>query len=243
MNISLNVRGRINRVVASLIGAAFFLTCGALLAFVLFPRQALQARHVERLPDMAAEDVAFASPGDDILLTGRLEDNPILVEGGFVAFIRDGWELTAPTPGSQNDDYTGQWKTLERVVPDLVLNADGGRADILRASNVTMSGSLHERLIRAYSFRKAIYKGEKLGEGSERVRGFYNGDLATVLGTKASTGGVIPDELFAGDRVAFVQHKKSAARGLFIFGLCLMGIAPIVLVGGILSGVLGQRRR
>lgn len=242
MNLSLNIRPRIKRIVAAVIVAIFFMACGALLAFVLSPKEALQARRIERLPDIAAEDVATADPGDDILVTGRLEDNTVIAEDSFVAYVRERWEVTPATPDDPNDESNGKWATVERIVPDLRVNVNGKAAKTLRASSVTMNGPLHERLIRAYSFRKARYEGEALAEGSERLRGFYNGDLVTVLGTKASTDGVIPDELFAGDRVAFVQHKKSAARSLFIFGLCLMGVAPIVLVGGILSGLFGRRR-
>lgn len=248
MNISFNIRGRIGQIVVTVIGTAFLMACGALLAFVLSPRQALEARHIERLPEMASEDVAVAAPGDDILVTGRLEDNPVITEGSFVAYVRETWRVTIPTPSNQADSQsskpTGKWETIERITPDLSLDVNGRTVEILRASSVTMSGPLHERLIRAlYFFRAAKYNGEMLAEGSERVRGFYNGDLVTVLGTKASTGGVIPDELFAGDRVAFVEHEKSAARGLFFFGLCLLGVAPIVLVGGILFALLGRRRR
>ena len=131
---------------------------------------------------------------------------------------------------------------MERITPDLTLNVNGRRLEILRASNVRFSGPLHERLVRAYSFRRAKYNNEDLAEGSERLRGFHNGDLVTVLGSKASAGGVIPDELFAGDRIAFVQHEKSAAKGLLTGGLCMMGIAPIILIGGILSALFGRRR-
>jgi hypothetical protein len=248
MRLVFNVRERINRVVVAAVGAVFLVACGASLAFVLAPRQALEARHVERLPEMVAEDVAAAEPGDEVLITGRLEDNPVIAEGRFVAYTRDTWQVTVPTPSSQADSQggkpTGQWKTVERVVPDLTLSVNGRTVEILRARGAAMSGPLHERLDRAYfSYREAEYHGEMLAEGSERLRGFHNGDLVTVLGVRASGGGVIPDELFAGDRVAFVEGEKKAAQGLLICGLCMMGVAPIVVVGGIVSALLGRRRR
>ena len=248
MNITFDIRDRINRIVAAAIGAAFLMACGALLAFALAPKQALETRRIEQLPEMAAEDVAIAASGDDILITGRLEDNPVITEGRFVAYVRETWRVTVPTPGSQTNgqsgEPTGKWETEERIVPDLTLNVDGREVKILQANSVTMSGPLDERVIHAYGFyRSAKYKGEMLAEGSERVRGFHNGDLITVLGAKASSGGVIPDELFAGDRVAFVKQKKSAARGLLVCGLCMMGLAPIVAVGGIVSALFSRRRR
>ena len=72
---------------------------------------------------------------------------------------------------------------------------------------------------------------------------FIDGDLVTVLGKKASSDGVIPSELYAGDRVAFADSKQDAARGLLIGGLCVIGLAPIVLVGGALIALFGRRRR
>ena len=246
MNIVLNIRQRFNRVVGAAVGALFFMTCGAVLAFFISPHQALQARRIDRLPDMAAEDVAATAPNETILVTGRLEDNPVVAGDRFVTYVRARWQVTTATPDktsdSQDKEPSGKWETVDRIVPDLTLNVDGKRVEILCASGVTMSGPLHEQLVRAYSFQKATYEGEMLAEGSERLRGFYNGDLTTVLGKKASTEGIIPDELFAGDRVAFAQHKKDAARGLFIGGLCMMGIAPLVLLGGVLSALFKQRR-
>ncbi len=243
MNISFNLGSRINRVVGAVIGAICFAACGALLTFVLSPHQALEARRIERLSDMTAADVAAAAPGDDILITGRLEDNAVTYADSFVAYTRQVWRVTASTPDDQNGGFTGEWETVERVVPDVALNANGSAIRILRTGDVTLSGPLHERLWRAESHRQAKHNGELLPEGSERVRGFYNGDLVTALGSKASTEGVIPEELFAGDRVAFVEHKKSAAQALLIFGLCMMGLAPIVLVGGVLSALFGRHRR
>lgn len=245
MNILFNIRKRFNRVVAAVMVAVFLMACGGLLAFVLSPQKALQARHIERLPDMAAQDVAAAAPGDEVLITGRLEDNPSIAEGGFVAYKREKWQVSWPTPssqsGGQSGEPTGEWKVVEHIFPDLTVDVDGRPVDTLRTDRVTMSGPLHEQLIHAYSFREAKYNGQMLAEGSVRVRGFYDGDLVTVLGIKASAGGVVPEEMYAGDKVAFVRHKRDAARGTFLSGLCLMGMAPIVVVGGILAALIGRR--
>lgn len=248
MRVNLNVfnlRSRFNRIVLAGFGALFFAACGVLLAFVLYPKQALEAQRIDRLPALAAEDVAAAAPGEEILVTGRLEDNPSISPGGFVAYMRQTWQVTVPTPSSSTSNQrgtpTGSWKTVERLVPELSLSVDGRVVTILRSDTAIMSGPLHERLMRALAWWEAEYEGQMLAEGSERVRGFWDGDLVTVLGSKASAGGVIPEEMFMGDRVAFAAYKKNAARGLFFFGLCMLGVAPIVLVGGILSALFGRR--
>ncbi|MFZ5918434.1 MAG: hypothetical protein ACOYZ7_15965 [Chloroflexota bacterium] len=245
MRVVFNIRERMGRVVAAGIGTLFLLACGALLAFVLSPGQSLEARRIDRLPEMTAEDVSTAAAGEDILVTGRLEGNAVVAEGGFVAHVQEEWRVTMPTPGSQSSSQSskpaGQWQTVQRVVPALALDVDGRSVEILPAGNARLSGSLHERLVRSRSFRQAEYNTEMLPEGSMRTRGFFNGDLITVLGSKASSGGVIPEELYMGDRVGLVAYKKNAATGLLVGGLCMMGLAPVVLIGGILSALLGRR--
>ena len=106
MNIvfNFNIRERINRVVIAGIAAVFFMACGALLAFILSPKQALQARHIENLPEMSVEDISAADSGDELLISGRLEDNYIIAEGNFVAYVRETWQVTVPTPNNQNSN-------------------------------------------------------------------------------------------------------------------------------------------
>jgi hypothetical protein len=235
--------GRIRTVIGAVIGAGVILVLGAFLAFVLSPRQASLARKIERMPDMDAAAVRAAQSGADILITGQLQDNRVLDEGGFVAYTLQEWEVTPPDPDDDDDEPEGSWKTRERVVPDLELEVSGQTVQILRADGVSMSGPLHEDLVYGDGWEEAKYDGEWLPEGSLRIRGFLNGDLVTVWGKKASSGGVIPDELYAGDRVAFSGSKRRAAQGLLIAGLCMMGAAPLVLVISVLGAIFGRRRR
>jgi hypothetical protein len=85
--------------------------------------------------------------------------------------------------------------------------------------------------------------GEWLSEGSLRVRGFYNGDLVTVWGQKASIDGIIPKELFAGDRVTFIESQHATAKGLLIAGISMMVCSPIVLAVGVFTSMFGRRKR
>lgn len=244
MTIRRAMGGRIRAVIGAVIGAGIILVLGAFLAFVLSPRQASLARKIERMPDMDAAAVSAARSGADVLITGQLWDNRVLDEGGFVAYTLQEWEVTPPDPDDDdNDESKGSWKTRERVAPDLKLEVGDQTVQILRADGVSMSGPLHEDLIYGNGWEEAKYDGEWLPEGSLRIRGFLNGDLVTVWGKKASSGGVIPDELYAGDRVAFADSKRRAAQGLLIAGLCMMGAAPLVLVVSVLSAIFGHRRR
>ena len=238
----LSIRKRIGVIVAAVVGTAAMLGCGAMFAFVFSPGQALEARRIEKMPLMDAEALVAAPIGEAVLLTGRLEDSPRL-DGNFVAYTLDEWVVTPANLATPDDKPDGSWKRVERVVPALNLNVGGQAVSTLSASDATLSGPLHEELAYSNAYRGAEDTGgEWLPAGSLRYRGLFNGDLVTVLGKKASTGDVIPEEIYAGDRVAFAESKRRAARGLFTAGLCLMGLAPVVLVGGVLSALFGRRR-
>lgn len=243
MNIFASIRERIGSAVGAVIGAFFLLGCGAVLAFVLSPQQALEARRIEKMPLMDAGSVASAAAGEDILVTGWLADNPLMDEEGFVAYSLEEWVVTLPDPDDSSDEPDGDWKTIEQLVPELMIQVEGEMVRTLEGDNVRLTGSLNEALIYSDGYDEAKYEGEWLPHGSQRLRGFFNGDLVSVLGQKGSVGGIIPEELYAGDRVAFAESKHDAAKGLFIGGIVMMVCAPLVLVGGVLGGLFGRQRR
>ncbi len=242
MNILSFFRERFNAVIGGIIGAVMLLSCGALMAFVLAPQQSLLAKRIEKMPDMDAAAVTAASEGADILVSGELQDNPIVAREQFVAYILERWDVTTSYDDDGDEEISGSWSTQERVSPNLALNVQGQTVRVIRADNVTLSGPLHEEMVRSESSLRASSGGEDLPDGTLKWRGLFNGDYVTVWGKKAGEG-VLPEELFAGDRDAFAQDKHAIARGLFLTGLCAMGLAPVALVGGILGGIFGRRRR
>jgi len=243
MNLFRSLRERFGRVIWVVIGSVALLGCGLLFALVLAPQQKLEARRIERMPVMDANIVVNTAAGEDVLVTGWLNAEPLPGVGDFIAYKLEQWEVTPPDPDEPGDESSGSWKEVERVVPDLDLDADGQIVWILAAEGVYLNGKLHEEIVGSGSYDSADYMGQNLSEGSSRYRGFYSGDLATVWGKKASAGGVIPDELFAGDRVTFIESKHDAAKGLLIAGISMLVCSPVVLIGGILSAIFGRRRR
>ena len=243
MSLFAALRRRSRLVIGAAIAAALLLSCGALMILFYSPRQALLARRIDRMPDLDAPAIQAAPPGTELLVTGRLDDNPILDPGDFVAYTVQAWAVTPPAPDDDDGEPKGSWKTAENVGPrphPARRRPDGA---ILRAENTPLSGALHEQLIYSEQPLAAEYEGQRLPHGTLRMQGLRDGDRVTVLGKKASTGGVIPDELYAGDRVAFADSKRSAARGFLIGGLCLSGLGPAVLVAGVLTALFGRRRR
>jgi hypothetical protein len=244
MNLLQSLRERLGAVAAAVIGSILVCLCGALLTFYLAPRQAIEANRIAGLPHMDADYVAAAAPGDDILISGTLVDNPALLAGfPLVAYELEEWEVTPPSADSEDTTPSGNWNSREIVSPNLNLDVGGQALGILQASAVTFGGSLHAQIVPGDSPETADYEGQPLAEGSLRYTGFHNGDLITVLGVRASTGQIIPEKLFGGDRVLFEESEADAAKGLLIGGIAMMLCAPVVLIGGSLSAVFGHNRR
>ncbi len=246
MNFFARIRERLGRVVAAVLGAIALFGCGLFFSLYLAPQQKLEARRIEKLPLMDASTVAQAAPNDDIVVTGYLMDNPVvLLEDQFVAYGMEEWRVTVPEydPDEPNQEPDGSWETVERVIPELMVDVGGEIVKSLRVEDASMNGALHEAIFESNGYYEAEYMGDSLPEGSRRVRGFYNGDLITLWGKKAASGGVIPDELYAGDRVSFEESQHAQAKGLLIAGVSMLIISPIVLVSGVLSAIFGRRQR
>jgi len=246
MNLFRSIRERVGGVVWAVIGSVILLGCGLLFALVLAPRQKLEAQRIEKLPFMDATTVMQAVAGDDLLVTGLLVNNPVLMsDDDFVTYIMEEWRVTVPeyNPDEPNQEPDGDWETVERVIPDLQVDVGGQIVRSLRVDNAAFNGALHETIFESDGYNEADYLSQSLPEGSLRVRGFFNGDLVTVWGEKAASDGIVPNELYAGDRVSFEESQHAAAKGLLIAGISMLVCSPIVLVGGILSAIFGRRRR
>jgi hypothetical protein len=194
---------------------------------------------------MDAAAVAEAAPGQTVLISGVLAGNRPLLQGmDLVAYSEEQWNVTTP-PSDENSsgEPHGDWKAARLVVPELSLTVNGQTVAIHAAEDVQLSGALREELVRGTSSIQAKYDNELLPDGTRRYRGLADGDLASVLGKKAAAGGVAPDQVFAGDRPAFVASQKEAASNLLVGGIVSMIAAPVVLVGGVLAALFWRRRR
>ena len=216
------------------------------MAFVISPQQALEWRRIENLPQLDAASLAATAAGEEVAITGRLANNQALIEDGMVAYFREEWVVTIPDTDDDSDsEPSGSWTTIERVAPDLTIEISGSTIMTLAAESPRFDGILHQLLEPGTGVESADYEGQQLADGSTRTQGFKDGDLLTVIGDKASTstGDLIPRRLYGGDRVSLVNDIRSGARALFFGGIAMMICAPIVLVIGVVSGLLGRRRR
>jgi len=131
---------------------------------------------------------------------------------------------------------TGYWREVAQVVPGLMLTVSGGTVSTLPVPRMTFGGNLTEWVETGSSLSTLLmadYNGQRLPDGSLRTRGLRNGDLVTVVGRKAITGGVVPSHLIGGGHDQLVAHFRAASSSLAWFrisGVILMILSPIVVV-------------
>jgi len=230
-----SLRRRIRSVLAIAVISVLCLLCGGLMAFGFAPAQAIQAYRISRMP--VTEDgaqVAAAETGEALLFTGVLRDNAPLLDR-FVAYSAEEWKVTMPSDDARgSSEPSGHWETAETVIPALTLELNGQPVSLQETGSVRLSGSLHVQMVRGDSPNQAEYEGELWPDGTRRYRGLFDGDLVTVLGKKSTSGGVLPEHIFGGDRLQFEGSQRQAASGLFMAGLFLMAFAPLLLIGGLL---------
>jgi hypothetical protein len=242
MKLLLGVRERIGAVIGVGVVSVLFLCMGIGLAFFISPKQAVEWRRVEHLPQLDAGAYEALAAGEEMVITGSLQGNAPLTEDGLVAYIRDQWNVTPPDPSQDEDQPDGDWSRIETAAPALVIAVPGGTVMTASSNSALFQGSIPETTVEGDSDLSATYSGQSLPDGTIRTRGFHDGDLITVHGQKGSTGDIIPERLFYGDRVELVDYMRSGARASFAIGIGMMICAPIVFVGGVLAAVFGRRR-
>ncbi len=242
MKLFRNLRKRLSCLVWAGIAAVGLVGCGLSLIFVLAPRQKLTARRLERLPVLTAVDVAQATPGDEVLVSGVIQSATDLQVGNFIAYQEEIWVVTTPDPQESTADLHGRWETGETVVPALTLAVEGGEIAVLVMEGARLEGPLHEQIIPGEGPLQAREENRLLADGTRRYRGLYAGDLVTVWGRKAASDGVLPQVIYAGDRVAFIDAQHQTAQILLTLGIGLLVGAPLVVIAALLSAVFGRWR-
>ena len=243
VNLLATLRQRIGAVIGAFVASSACCLCGALMAFVFAPRQALRAVDFSRLPIMDAAAVESAAAGDTLLITGVLAGNAPLPETAALgAYRAEVFRVkTSPDDVDGPSEPFGSWTSSGSTVPELTLDMNGQAVQIHAAANIQLAGDLHEEVVPG-SGLQAKYQGDLVADGTTRYQGLFDGELITVLGSKAASGGVNPQKLFGGDRAAFEASERGAASNFLISGICAMALAPVVLILGLLAAIFYRRR-
>ncbi len=216
--------------------------CGAVMTFYLAPRQALQARRISQLPMMNARHVSQAEAGSEVVVTGYLMGDPVREQPEFIAYTKEKWSVSVSTDDDGTESFSGSWNLLQTVVPELTLEMGNAALQIHASADAGFDGALHEKVIDGEGSLRAVYQDQTLHEGALRYRGFASGDLTTVFGKKASVGGILPAELFAGDRVAFEEAQSQKASTYLLGGIAFMLCSPLILLFGAFSALFGRKK-
>ena len=244
LNLRQALRQRLGAAVAAVAASAGCCLCGLVMVFVMAPRQALQAASLQRLPVMDAAAVEAAAPGDTLLVTGVLAGNPPARSGStLVVYESAVWEVELlESEGGEVGEPSGRWQSQRTQTPALALSVADAAVAVHPAEGVQLGGALREEIVPGTSDLVDDDNGTPRPAGTIRYRGLADGDLVTVLGDKASVGGLTPRHLFAGDRTAFEASQRQAAGNFLAAGIFSLVLAPVVLVGGLLAALLGRRR-
>jgi hypothetical protein len=246
MNIFRGIQERVSGVVLGAIAGVVVFLCGALMAFVISPQQAIEWRRIQNLPELDANGVQAAPSGQEIAMTGYLAGNTALTTDGLVAYEKHQWAVRTSTSTSEDGETStpsGSWESLKTNIPVLNVNISGGTVSTVAATSVDLGGNYQETIERGASAVTADYDGSPLPEGSIRTQGFQDGDLVTIVGNKSSVGGVTPDRIYGGDRNQLVEDIRGGARALFASGVGMMICGPILAAAIIAGSIFGRRRR
>lgn len=198
---------------------------GAVIAFIIAPRQERDRQRIEGHPDLDASSYPDTAVGEFVVITGHLRDNGTMTRHELVAYRVDEWDVIS----DGDDGYQGSWHMVEANVPPLSLAVKGGLISTAAVATVAMGGRVHEFVEPAESGWQALYAGDSLTDGSLRTQGFRNRDLVTVVGRKTATGELRPDRLYAGEREDLVRELRLDVRVLRIVGVAIMVIGALLL--------------
>jgi len=230
-------------VFAVLAGLVFF-GLGVYYAFDLSHQLTSEWWQIRNQPELDAADIAAASSNTLLAITGFLDGNePVSSDGyGFVAYTKEEWSVFPCNTEESEDCFlvpgqgTGFWRVVTQGVPGLTLTVSGGTVSTLPVSRVAFGGDFTEWLeikSNASIAFTADYNGQVIGDGSLRTRGLRNGDLMTVVGHKAITGGIVPSHLIGGGHDQLVAYFRPDARYqvfLRVAGVVMMILSPIGVV-------------
>jgi hypothetical protein len=196
---------------------------GTYMSFVVFPSQLAEMRQVSLVPLVNKQQLSLMTAGQDVMVSGRLQDNPAINDNGFVAYTHERWDVRY-----NNGDYEGRWWGVKAEWPSLLVAIEGGLAQTVAGEPSNHSGTAHERIEPRGGNKAARYDGKMLPHGSLRILGVKNGDEVTLVGTTSNDATIKPSHFYMGDRQALLDSLAFNSQAIRIIGFVLMGLAIII---------------
>jgi hypothetical protein len=195
-----------------------------------------EAGQAESLPVSDASTLSGKSPGEAVLVAGKLaSDNPVRFRR-YVAYLH--FEPYRDTSGSSPRT---RWRVRERVTPSLLVETGSGRVrirneDYQLGAATGEPGELDERGPTSWRDEKdeGAWDPARPSTGSQWYTGFEAGQDVVVLGSLAS-GGATPEvnatRVFGGTKAELVASAQSSARFFQIASWVLALVCAAVLLG------------
>ena len=215
-------------IVLGLLGLMFLLI-GIFAGTIQAKRVLQEAAAIDKLPQLDAQSLENTISGTTVVVTGALEANDGVADvGGLVIYVEEIWKIRY-NDSEGSEGWEGNWDFLNVIVPDCTFSITGGTVLINTVQEVVIDRTYHEY---KYFVPRVSREVEGIKEGSVRRRGFKDGDLITIIGSKDPTG-VIPSRIFGGDRAAMEQYLAYQVAGLRTTGIIfsLVGIGLMIIAG------------
>lgn len=177
------------------------------------------AERAERLAPRNVAQLARATPGDTLLVEGRVSERNPAQFRDFVAYVREEYR-------GDDEDGDAQWVQDEAVTPPLILE--------LTDDSVLLDGGYSIEAPRTvWQETQTLRWNGFSGEGTKRYRGVRAGDTLMVIGVVARGAEMPqlrPEVVYGGTRDQYIAAQQSAAAFLPWLG-AIFAIVGIVLGG------------
>ncbi|MBX0328158.1 hypothetical protein K2Z83_10755 [Oscillochloris sp. ZM17-4] len=219
----LNFSGRLLQALMLGLMGAVFLGVGVFLGVFAARDASAEADRVAAMAPLGLAGLEAGRPGAAALLEGTLSARNPARFRDFIAYTREEYH-------GEDSDGDADWREDERVTPPLLVDLDGGVAQIGNDSYriSTPHASWQEGSV--------LYWNGLSGEGTKRYAGLVAGRPVLALGMiqAGPEGNELQAELiFGGTRAEYIANQRGSARILPFMGLIFGGVGVLLLGVGV----------
>lgn len=219
-----------------IIGTIFTVLGGGISFFLGFGSMQTE-QYLRSLPVVNAAQFGDTAVGSEVIVSGVLQGNQER-DGGLVYYVEQEWDVEYDS----DNGYEGDWVTRRQVFPTLTLLVGGTPVTVNGVDSLRRYGNFTTSVILVEGTGR---RADGYAEGTIRVWGLVNGDMATFVGTRAENGGLIPTRVNGGEVNALYESQQWETWFGFGFGglfACIGVVVLVVSLFGALRWVVGLGR-